>query len=107
MWRGSRNWGTIGLCVGSGASADLLRVESKWDSVRNLRHLFILVQAGALVQCSVDREITVDCVTTYVLVCRMKVASAILSLREDFTVGTPRILVKGSLACCLWVAWSS
>jgi hypothetical protein len=49
MWRGYRNRGTIGLCVASGANADFLRVESQWDSVRNLRHLFILVQAEALV----------------------------------------------------------
>lgn len=84
MWRGSRNRGTIGLCVGSGASADLLRVESQWDSARNLRHLFILVQVGALVQCSVDREIAVVCVTACVLVYRMKVASTLLSLKGGF-----------------------
>jgi hypothetical protein len=37
--------------------------------VRSLKHRVILVQAGALVQCSVDRGIAVDCVISYELVC--------------------------------------
>jgi hypothetical protein len=51
---------------------------SCWDSMRNLRHGFILLQVGPLVQCSVDRGIAVDCVTSSVLVCRRKVAPALL-----------------------------
>jgi hypothetical protein len=37
--------------------------------MRNLRHVFILVHTGALVQCSDDHGIVLDCVTTRVLVC--------------------------------------
>jgi hypothetical protein len=63
---------------GRGASADLLLMVSCWDSMKNLRHGFILLQTGALVQCSVDRGIAVDCVIASVLVCRRKVAPALL-----------------------------
>jgi hypothetical protein len=38
----------------------------------NLRHSVILVQAGALVQCSVDRSITIGCITACVPVCERK-----------------------------------
>jgi hypothetical protein len=72
----------------------------------NLGHEVILVQVGALVQCSVDRGIAVELVTACVLVRRKKVALPFYNTREDFTVGT-RILLEGSLACCLWVVWSS
>jgi hypothetical protein len=72
----------------------------------NLGHGVILVQTGALVQCSVDRGIAVCRVTTCVIVCRRKVALPFYNSRENFTVGS-HILLGGSLACCLWVAWTS
>jgi hypothetical protein len=60
----------------------------------NLGHGVIVVQAGALVQCSVDRRIAVECVTSCVLVCRKKVALPFYNSREDFIVGSHILLER-------------
>jgi hypothetical protein len=69
------------------------------DPSRELRHVVILVQAFALVQCSADHCIALSHVTAGVLVSRIKIVRPFYSSRVDFTVGT-RLLLGGGPACC-------
>jgi hypothetical protein len=60
---------------------DSLRMVDHGDPSKELRHWVILVQAGALVQCSADCSIAVGRITVRVLVYRKKVAPPFYSSR--------------------------